>query len=137
MAKSQQKPKKVAGTRNSERRNGKAFSAATNWNAMEKSGGEWKPKAGVTFDSSRVKPKKPSGKSIMGYRRDRVEKWAHEAGMTLPEYVEMMKVKRAQKKYETKLNREAFARLIKGAESLYRDGTLVHKSMPRIAAVPS
>lgn len=105
MAKSQQKPKKVSGTRNSDRRNGKAFGQNTSKG-------------------------KPSGRSIMGYARERVEKWAKDAGVSLDAYVAQMKVHRAEKKYQTKLNRAAFARTIKGADKLYRDGTLVHKSMP-------
>lgn len=104
MAKSQQKPKKVSGTRNSDRRNGKAF-------GRKSSKG------------------KPSGRSIMGYARERVEKWAQEAGVPLDEYVRQMKAAHSYKKYIMKINRGEFARLIKGAESLYRDGTLVHKSM--------
>lgn len=107
MAKSQQKPKKVSGTRNSDRRNGKAFGQKTSKG-------------------------KPSGRSIMGYARERVEKWAKDAGISLDAYVQQMKVERELSKFITKQNRAAFARTIKGADKLYRDGTLVHKSMPII-----
>lgn len=108
MAKAQQKPKKVAGTRNSDRRNGKA----------------WR--------NNNIKQQKVTGKSIMGYKRSRVEKWAAEAGCSLEEYIKRMKAEREIKKDARRENRAAFGRLIKGSDKLYSDGTLVHKSMPRI-----
>lgn len=132
MAKAQQKPKKVSGTRNSDRRNGKASkNGGTDWNAMEKNGGSWGPR--VT-----CKPKQPTGKTIMGYKRERVEKWAKEArpdldgDLALLVYVNGMKAERDRKKQVRKENRAAFGRLIKGSEKMYRDGTLVHKPTPRI-----
>lgn len=106
MAKAQQKPKKVSGTRNSERRNGKAW------------GSHAVPKA--------------TGKSIMGYKRERVVKWAQEAGVELETYVTGMKVERDLKKYTMRQNRAAFARQIKGTPDLYRKGVLVHKPTPHI-----
>lgn len=111
MSKSQQKPKKVSGTRNSDRRNGKAWS---------KNHGHLPASKG-----------KPSGRSIMGFARERVEKWAAQANMSVEDYTEMMREERRVRKYQTRLNRQAFAHLIKGAESLYRDGTLKHQPMPR------
>ncbi len=101
----QQKPKKVAGARNSDRRNGKAF-------------------------KKHPKANKSTGRTILGYKRERVVKWAQEAGMPLDAYVDMMKAERDRKKAVRQANRRALAGLLKGVDKMYRDGTLVHKPMP-------
>ena len=126
----QQKPKKVQGTRNSDRRNGKARSDKTDWSKMEKHGGEWRPKAGETYESTRVKPKKPTGRTILGYSRKRFAAMAAAKGMSVDGLKAVMVEERDAKKAATRANRLAFRTLIKGAESLYRDGTLKHGPTP-------
>lgn len=101
----QQKPKKVTGTRNSDRRNGKAS----------------KKNPGA---------KKPTGRTILGYKKSRFEAMAKAAGMTTEGYREVMTEERDRKKRARQANRAAFRNLIKGADKLYRDGTLKHGTTP-------
>lgn len=123
MASSQQKPKKVQGTRNSDRRNGKAFKSKTDWSAMTKSNGTWGPRI-------ECKPKQPSGRTIMGYSRKRFEAMAKAQGMTVEGLKAEMVEERDRKKAVTRANRSAFRVLIKGADKMYRDGTLKHGPTP-------
>ncbi len=105
MAKAQQKPKKVSGTRNSDRRNGKA----------------WKQDR---------EPKKPTGRTILGYSVKRFTAMAAAKGMTVEALKAEMVIERDRKRAVTKANRAAFAALVKGADKLYRDGTLKHGPTP-------
>lgn len=73
MAKAQQKPKNSSDGRNSGRRNGKA------------------PK-------KNPKESRATGKSIVGYHRDRVAKWAAERGITLEEMTAELIQQRDHKK---------------------------------------
>lgn len=123
MASSQQKPKKVAGTRNSDRRNGKASKNRADWNAMEKTNGSWGPRVAC-------KPKSPTGRTIMGYSKKRFEAMAKTRGMSVDGLIFVMKADREHKRYTTKANRAALRNLIKGADKLYRDGTLKHGPTP-------
>jgi len=101
----QQKPKKVAGARNSDRRNGKAA----------------KKNPGA---------KKPTGRTILGYKKSRFEAMAKAAGMSVEVYKEVMIEERDRKKRARQSNRALFRTLIKGADKLYRDGTLKHGVTP-------
>ncbi len=101
----QQKPKKVSGTRNSDRRCGKA------------------PKKNPGA-------KKPTGRTILGYRVARFEAMAKAAGFPVEVYKDIMTEERDRKKRARQSNRAAFRSLIKGADKLYRDGTLKHGPTP-------
>lgn len=91
MASAQQKPKKVKGTRNSNRRNGKAFKQ----NPFD-----------ATSDFTKF-----TGRSILGYKRSRVEKWAADNGISLHEQIVRMQMKRDFAKVTRKINKADAARL--------------------------
>lgn len=119
----QQKPKKVKGTRNSDRRNGKASKSKTDWNAMTKTGGNWGPRV-------ECKPKAPTGRTIMGYSRKRFEAMAKARNLSVEALKEIMVEERDSKKLVRRSNASALRTLIKGADKLYRDGTLKRGPMP-------
>lgn len=123
MAKSQQKPKSTSGTRNSDRRSGKAFKSRTNWSAMEKINGTWGPRVACV-------PKEPTGKTIMGYSLKRFAAMAKAAGVTVEVLKVEMIAERDRKKQVTRANRREFGQLIRGADKMYRDGTLKHGPTP-------
>lgn len=78
MASAQQKPKATsADKRNPNRRNGKAF--------------------GKNHDAQRPNPA-PRGKTVLGYKREKVVKWAKENGISFTMQVEAMKEKRRLKR---------------------------------------
>jgi len=90
---------------------------------MTKAGGNWGPRV-------ECKPKQPTGRTILGYKKSRFEAMAKAAGMSIEGLKGVMEEEREEKKFARRLNRSALRNLIKGVDRLYRDGTLKHGPTP-------